>query len=666
MILLQKNGLVFSLDNGLCRFSDGQKSELFTPAAEYWAVAAGFSGKTPSNWHFGEIKNIETLPDGVIISGTIQLKGGVCHCQDCCCFNGELLEIRRRWHYSGESAGNVTLSYRFRQPGPSGRILLPGVLYYGNPSGRNSGKVPFVTGSPHEKAFFEEHRLPMPFICAENEKNAAMAALHTLPSPVPRASRPDSWWSLGVQYGEDHTELAGYSGFVSCNGIDGNIKCSQNEFVELPNGGMTLIDGMIVEKSFALQLDSSSSRGGAFLPAVNAALRKWYIPVLPIDTADLLRRKYRYALQREHRDGNITGSLQNLVPAVPKQILFGWTGRSETMGFAAPVLGKLCGDTDAEKRAERYFDFLTTSPVNENGFHVRYFLQESEFRDQSFVAQGQAMETFATALKMRRDRNLKVPDKYLDFLRRVCRAWHSRIMDEMWYPRSTNEAFLAAPLAMAAELLGEKDFAASAIKLAGHYIKRHSTMDEPYWGGTLDAKCEDKEGAAAAMTAFFAVYELTGKKRYLDAAEHACGVFLTYLQLWDIPMPPGRLADNFFRSSGWTAVSVQNMHLDIYGVWMAPLVWKIGRALNRPAWQHLALPMFVNCGQLTDIHGCTGEQIDHTNFSQQHNRTTLDTFRGGYAEHWVVFWLTAAFLDAASRFELMGVSLFDRKNCQKM
>lgn len=38
MILLQKNGLVFSLDNGLCRFSDGQKSELFIPAAEYWVV----------------------------------------------------------------------------------------------------------------------------------------------------------------------------------------------------------------------------------------------------------------------------------------------------------------------------------------------------------------------------------------------------------------------------------------------------------------------------------------------------------------------------------------------------------------------------------------------------------------------------------------------------
>ncbi len=661
MIMLQKNNLRFEFNNKKIIFSDNGKSELFIPADEYWAVATAFEGKTPVQWHYGAVYYCKSLPDGVILSGKISVPGGEISCQDFCIFNENALEIRRRWHYTGKTISNITLSYRFRQPGNSGRILLPGVLYYGNPSGRNSGRVPFVTGSPHEKAFFEEHRLPMPFISSENSTTAAMAAIHTIPSPVPQAARQDTWWSLGVEYANEYTELAGYSGFVSCNGVDGNIKCSQTEFVELPGNGMTLSDDMIVEKSFALQVDSHTTRGGAFLPAVNCAVSRWQIPLLPINMVDLLRRKYRYALQREYRDGAITGSLQNLVPAVPKQILFGWTGRSETMGFAAPVLGKICGDSEAEKRAERYFDFLITSPVNENGFHARYFIEEAEFKDQNFVSQGQALETFAMALQLYRDRGEKIPDKYLDFLRRVCRTWYNRIMDDTWYPRSTNEAFLAAPLAMASQLLDEKDFAAAAIKTADHYIARHAEMDEPYWGGTLDAKCEDKEGAAAAMGAFFAVYKLTGQQKYLQAAEHACGVFLTYLQLWDIPMPPGRLADNFFRSAGWTAVSVQNMHLDIYGVWVAPLLWEIGQTLNRPEWQQLALPMVVNCGQLTDAYGSTGEQIDHTNFSQQHKRTTLETFRGGFAEHWVVFWLTAAFLNAAARFEILGISLFDRK-----
>ena len=46
-------------------------------------------------------------------------------------------------------------------------------------------------------------------------------------------------------------------------------------------------------------------------------------------------------------------------------------------------------------------------------------------------------------------------------------------------------------------------------------------MDEPYWGGTLDARCEDKEGAWAALQGFMALYDVTGELAYLDAAIHA-------------------------------------------------------------------------------------------------------------------------------------------------
>jgi hypothetical protein len=116
----------------------------------------------------------------------------------------------------------------------------------------------------------------------------------------------------------------------------------------------------------------------------------------------------------------------------------------------------------------------------------------------------------------------------------------------------------------------------AARKAADHYLDRHLSMDEPYWGGTLDARCEDKEGAWAALQGFLAVYDLTGEKRYLDAAEHAGDVILSYMYVWDVPMPPGRLADNGFRSRGWTAVSVQNMHLDVFGVLCAPAIWRIG------------------------------------------------------------------------------------------
>ena len=40
-------------------------------------------------------------------------------------------------------------------------------------------------------------------------------------------------------------------------------------------------------------------------------------------------------------------------------------------------------------------------------------------------------------------------------------------------------------------------------------------MDEPYWGGTLDATCEDKEGAWGAFQGFMTAYEYTQDKKYL-------------------------------------------------------------------------------------------------------------------------------------------------------
>jgi hypothetical protein len=35
--------------------------------------------------------------------------------------------------------------------------------------------------------------------------------------------------------------------------------------------------------------------------------------------------------------------------------------------------------------------------------------------------------------------------------------------------------------------------------------------------------------------------------------------------------------------------------------------------------------------------------------------------RGGYSEHWTVFWITAHFLNAAARFEEMGSSMVIKK-----
>ncbi|MBR5626417.1 MAG: hypothetical protein IKW74_02200, partial [Thermoguttaceae bacterium] len=75
-------------------------------------------------------------------------------------------------------------------------------------------------------------------------------------------------------------------------------------------------------------------------------------------------------------------------------------------------------------------------------------------------------------------------------------------MKEDWHPRSTAEGFLIAPLILAWQLFDEPLYREAAEKAANHFMERHLSMEEPYWGGTLDAQCEDKEGAWAAFQGF--------------------------------------------------------------------------------------------------------------------------------------------------------------------
>lgn len=629
---------------------------LQSPAEGLWSIGTTWEEERPGGWKHAEINNLEQLDDCFVVSGEIALPNGRCACSDSCSFEHNMLKIVRRWQYEGEDQPCVTLSLRWQQPRPFGRLLMPGILYYGNPSGARSGKVPVMPMEIGAKGFFEEHRFPAPYVSSEQD-DGTMAALHVKPSLVVGAQRQDLWWTLGAEYKEQVTELACMSGYVSGNGQDGMVKGNQAKWLPMTDCFMTLKNGMIIEKTFWLQIGDDCQPGWGFCPAQDASINLWKPATLPLDGNNLVQRKYKYGLTRYYMDDNASGSAFLPFGAGKLEIVYGWCGRSETYGYAAPILGESCGDKDWRKRAQTCFDFMCQSPIDDDGFCVRYDVTEKRWYGRDFVSQGQALETFTMAMLDQRQQGEAIPDAWLDFLKRACDVLATRVLKDTWNPVSTNEGFLALPLANAYALLGDTRFKDAAVKLAEHYLKRHGDMTEPYWGGTLDAQCEDKEGAYAGMLAFHSVWQMTQDTRFLKALEHATQVFLTYLQVWDIPMPPGRLADHAFASRGWTAVSVQNMHLDVFGVWATPLIWQAGHALKRPAWQNLAIPMFVNCGQLMDIYGSQGEQIQQTNYAQRPPYEPVDVLRGGYAEHWTVFWITAAFLNAAAQFARLGVKL---------
>ena len=125
--------------------------------------------------------------------------------------------------------------------------------------------------------------------------------------------------------------------------------------------------------------------------------------------------------------------------------------------------------------------------------------------------------------------------------------------------------------------------------------------------------------------------------------------------VWDIPLPPGRLADYNFKTTGWTVVSPQNQHIDVFGVLFTPEIYKMGEYLNDDRLKKLARVMYRSCFQLTNIYGSQGEQLQQTNFAQHGDMSNVHKLRGGYSESWTVFWITAHFLNAAAKFMEMNI-----------
>jgi hypothetical protein len=340
-----------------------------------------------------------------------------------------------------------------------------------------------------------------------------------------------------------------------------------------------------------------------------------------------------------------------------KEIVLGWAGQSEAPIYALQVLQERLSDSAIPEMVQKSGDHICTSPFSQKGFMVRYNTETKKWSGTDPVSEGQAMNSLALAIKYGRKNSSVNTVKWEDFLKKACDVHLNRIEDATWNPRNTAEAFYISPLLIASELFKNNKYKQLALKLADYYAARHLDMEEPYWGGTLDATCEDKEGAWGAFQGFMTAYEFTKEEKYLKWAKHAGDMVLSFTVVWDIPFNAGRLADHGLKTRGWTNVSAQNQHLDVYGVLETPMIYKLGQYINNEDLKRLAFTMYRSCGQMIDPYGSQGEQLQQTNFAQQGDMSNVYKLRGGYSEDWTVYWITAHFLHAAAQFEEMGVKL---------
>lgn len=640
----------------------GVQGELTVTAPDegLWSVATGWENDWMCGWEHADPQEMEKSGEWTILSGRMTLEGGDLLLRDSYRqVRDGLVQCVRRYEWTGNQVlADVTLSVRMKMDGERMMPLLPGILYYGNKNGAkvNPEIIPVYNGEPGEFAIFEEHRYPMPFAMLENAEKGYAAAVHTVPSPVRGAVLADQWWSMGVEAKEDCSEFVMYSGPIGYNGRHSVAKALQKTPMRYADTYLDLEPGRIIEKTFYIEVYPIDKAGTGFQTPVYTSLdlhRPYDAGRFP-SYEEIVRGKYNFAKSRWIDLGNGAVGFNMYDSSLRKELVMGWCGQADSPGYSLQVLSKMLDDNDIENMVQSSMDFLTTYEVNpETGFFpVRY--DGKDYSQGDPVSCGQAMYNFAKAIETARKSRKYDTVKWEEFLRKAADAASARILSPEWNPESTAEGFYIAPLAIASRLFKNTAYRTAAEKAAQLYADRHLAMDGCYWGGTLDATCEDKEGAWAAFQGFLEMYERFKDEKYLQWAKHAMDVCLSYVVVWDIPLPAGRMADYNFKTTGWTVVSAQNQHIDVYGVLFAPEVYRMGILLKDERLCSLAKVMYRSCYQLTDAYGSQGEQLQQTNFAQRGDMSDVYKLRGGYAERWTVFWITAHFLNAAARFEEMG------------
>ena len=651
-ITLQGNLPVFEADG---------KIVVMAPEEGLWSVAAGWQDDWMCDWRHADPQKVEVVGDWTVLSGKMSFAGGQLILRDSYRqIRTGLVQCVRRYEWTGtETLRHVTLSVRWNMPGERMMPCLPGILYYGNSNGAkvNPEIIPVYEGRDGEFAIFEEHRYPMPFAMLENAAEGNAAAIHSVPSPVRGAVLTDQWWSMGVVAKDGSSEFVLYSGPIGYNGRHSVAKALQKKPMRYADTWLDLEPGRIIEKTFYIETYPIEGEGTGFQTPVYTSMdlhRPYEADRFP-SFDEIVRGKYGFAKNRWIDLGNDAVGFNMYDSSLRKELVMGWCGQADSPGYSLQVLAKRLNDSRISDMVQKSLDFLTTYEVNpETGiFPVRF--DGKGYSQGDPVSCGQAMYNFAKAIETARINKRFDASKWETFLKKACDAASSRILSENWNPKSTAEGFYIAPLAISSKLFRNKTYREAAEKAAQLYADRHLAMNGCYWGGTLDATCEDKEGSWAAFQGFLEMYERFRDEKYLNWAKHAMDVCLSYVVVWDIPLPAGRMADYNFKTTGWTVVSAQNQHIDVYGVLFAPEVYKMGRYLHDDRLCSLAKVMYRSCYQLTDAYGSQGEQLQQTNFAQRGDMSDVYKLRGGYAERWTVFWITAHFLNAAARFEEMGV-----------
>jgi len=157
------------------------------------------------------------------------------------------------------------------------------------------------------------------------------------------------------------------------------------------------------------------------------------------------------------------------------------------------------------------------------------------------------------------------------------------------------------------DLTGDPRFLESA-RRAGDYAEGNFVDRIRFNGGIHDSiyakpQLVDGESIMFCMRALMQLYRSTGEDRYLAGARRAAGLVVTWIVLWDAPLPEGSTLSRFgFRSTGWMACDAPGAgYIHPMGVLTVPDLVEMGLLTGDRAYFRAAELLQAGCNETVAV-----------------------------------------------------------------
>ena len=197
-------------------------------------------------------------------------------------------------------------------------------------------------------------------------------------------------------------------------------------------------------------------------------------------------------------------------------------------------------------------------------------------------------------------------------------------------------------------LVTKQDRYLRAAERAGEWSRVHQYEGFEYRGGPCDTSdIMDKESGIYAMFAYIALYDISGDRKWLEAACGAADYTETFTFVWDFPVynPYPAHPFNRYHISGQSNVSVGAPGGDIYMAACSYTYYRLWLMTGDRHYCDFAEFLNRNCKQANDVDGACGYR--YTGLVNEGASFSEQEYRSRY--HWLP-WCTFVEVDPASRF----------------